>query len=99
MGSASQNVSFSGGDGAGAAVSGWGYSLVPAQLTGARISSGLFNFTLNGMEGSNYVILSSSNFSSWLPLATSAIPVGGSLLVTNQPMTNQSRLFYRAVLR
>jgi hypothetical protein len=67
------------------------------QLSGPSISNGVFDFTLSGMVGSNYVIQASSNLLNWLPISTSTVPVGGSVLITDPNMTNQSRRFYRAV--
>jgi hypothetical protein len=63
------------------------------------MSNKLFNFTLNGMVGSNYVVQASSNLSSWWPISTSSIPEGGSVFITDQGMTNQPRRFYRTVLQ
>jgi hypothetical protein len=98
-GSVTQSISFTGGGGVTGSVFGSGYGYVPTQVNGARMSNGLFNFTLIGMEGSNYVVIGSSNLQSWWPVSTNTLPTGGVMRVTDPTMTNQIRRFYRAYLQ
>lgn len=94
-----QNLSFTGGGGSSVQVTGSGFGFVSTQISGGHMSNGLFNFTLTGMEGSNYVILGSSNLSSWWPVTTNTLPAGGTTIVTDPSMTNQPRRFYRGMLQ
>ena len=61
------------------------------------LTNGQFQFQITGQVGSNYMIQASTNFSSWIPIATNVIPVSGVLSVTDPSATNYSRRFYRAM--
>ena len=68
-------------------------------LSAPKISVGRTNFTflLSGPAGSNYVLQVSTNLSNWNPVSTSAIPVSGTINLTNA-INNYNRRFYRAVI-
>jgi len=68
-------------------------------LSTPQISVGSTNFTflLSGPAGSNYVIQISTNLSSWSPVSTSSIPIGGSINLTNAINGNKQQ-FYRALI-
>lgn len=94
-----QNVSFTGGGGASAQVSGSGFGFVPTQISGCRATNGVFSFNLIGMEGSNYVVVGSSNLIVWRPFTTNTLPLGGSMVITDSITSSQPRQFYRAFLQ
>ena len=68
-----------------------------AQLTGMSMSNGVFQFTLNGPAGSEYVILASVDLANWIPILTNTIPVAGSLVISDMAAAQLPRRFYRAV--
>ena len=53
---------------------------------------------LSGPAGSNYVLQASTNLLNWDPISTSAIPVSGTINVTNS-ITNYNRRFYKVHLQ
>jgi hypothetical protein len=63
----------------------------PLWLTG-----GLFAFRVAGYAPQGVVIQSSTNLSTWVPLATNSL-LGGQLWRTNSAASSSSRTFYRAV--
>ena len=69
----------------------------PPELTGMSVSNGLVLFALNGLVGSNYVILASSNLVNWRVLLTNVIPEGGIRAIDIPILTNQPQMFYRAL--
>jgi hypothetical protein len=71
----------------------------PIILSTPKITVGKTNFTflLSGPAGSNYVLQVSTNLLNWNPVSTSAIPVSGTVNLTNA-ITNYNRRFYRAVI-
>ena len=69
----------------------------PPVLTGMSVSNGLVLFALNGPVGSNYVILASSNFVNWSVLLTNVIPEDGIRAIDIPILTNQPKMFYRAL--
>lgn len=71
--------------------------VVVAQLSGMAFIGGSFQFVLNGLVGSNYVVQISSNLLTWAPLSTNTVPSSGAVTITNTPGA-QSRRFYRAIL-
>jgi hypothetical protein len=73
--------------------------IVNPVLSGMNWSNGVVRFTIKGPAGSNCVVQTSANLSSWTPLLTNAISAGGTLNVTDTGSTNKSRRFYRAWLR
>jgi HYDIN/CFA65/VesB-like, Ig-like domain len=97
VGKHSQSVSFTGGVGASRPVSGMAVSVQRPQLTGMNMSNGVFRFILSGPAGSNYVVQLSPNLVTWSPLATSTIPNGGSLTITDLSTTDKPQRFYRAL--
>ncbi len=72
----------------------------PVILSTPQITIGKTNFTfqLSGPAGSNYVLQVSTNLLNWDPISTSAIPVSGTINVTNA-ITNYSRRFYKVHLQ
>ncbi len=74
-------------------------SPLPLQFISPGLSNNQFNALLTGTIGGGYVIQVSSNLavSSWSPIATGAIPPGGSITITDAVSTSQSQKFYRAV--
>ena len=74
-------------------------ALIPPQLTGMAVSHGAAQFVLNGPAGSNCVIQISSDLLTWSPIITNAIPIGGSVLITDPaPATKLSRFTGRFAL-
>ena len=75
-------------------------ALPPVILSGPQIFVGKTNFTflLSGPAGSNYVLQATTNLLNWSPVITSAIPVSGSVNLTNA-ITNFNRRFYRVHLQ
>lgn len=67
------------------------------QLTGIRVSAGMFQFYLNGPVGSNYVVQVSSNLVNWVNLSTNAIPVSGVSVFDFPIQKTQPQKFYRAL--
>ncbi len=72
----------------------------PAILSAPQITVGKTNFTflVSGPAGSNYVLQVSTNLLNWSSVSTSAIPVSGSVNLTNA-ITNYNRSFYRVHLQ
>ena len=72
----------------------------PVILSSPQITVGKTNFTflLSGPAGSNYVLQVSTNLLNWDPISTSAIPVSGTINVTNA-ITNYNRRFYKVHLQ
>ncbi len=73
---------------------------LPVILSTPKITVGKTNFTflLSGPAGSNYVLQVSTNLLNWDPISTSAIPVSGTINVTNA-ITNYNRRFYKVRLQ
>jgi uncharacterized repeat protein (TIGR03803 family) len=73
---------------------------IPIVLSLPQITVGTTNFTflLSGPAGSNYVLQVSTNLLNWTPASTSAIPVSGTVNLTNA-ITNYNRRFYRVHLQ
>ena len=69
-------------------------------LSAPQISNGKtnFSFLLSGPAGSNYVLQVSTNLLNWSSISTSAIPVIGTISLTNA-ITNYNRRFYRIHLQ
>ena len=65
----------------------------PPQFSGSlSVSNGVFNLQLTGSSGANVIIESSFNLTTWSPLQTNTLPVGGLNLAI--PVgTNQQRFF------
>ena len=72
----------------------------PVILSSPQITVGKTNFTflLSGPAGSNYVVQASTNLLNWDPISTSAIPVSGTINLTNA-ITNYNRRFYKVHLQ
>ena len=70
-------------------------SLTAPQITGGKTN---FTFVLSGPAGSNYVLQLSTNLSNWSSVSTSAIPLGGSITLSNA-IRGYNRGFYRAYLQ
>ena len=69
----------------------------PPQLGAMVVSNGIFRFALRGPAGSNYVVQVSSNLVNWSVLLTNVIPAAGVRVLDVPILTNQSRMFYRAL--
>ena len=69
-------------------------------LSMPQITGGSTNFTFQvcGPSGSNYVLQVSTNLLNWSPVSTSAIPVSGTITVSNA-ISGYSNRFYRAYLQ
>ncbi len=65
-------------------------------LSNPRVLNGAFQFDMRGLVGSNYVVQVSTNLINWNSMATSTIPVEGSITITNL-INAQPKQFYRAV--
>jgi hypothetical protein len=63
-----------------------------ARLQNARVIAGNFQATLTGPDGVAYVILSSTNLSTWTPIYTNVVP----FTFTNAPAAGGMK-YYRAV--
>ena len=63
----------------------------------ANFSNGQLNFTINGTNGPDYIVLASTNLINWSPLWTNKAPVL-PFSYTNFITTNFSRRFYRVLL-
>jgi hypothetical protein len=61
------------------------------------LPNGQFQFTLNGQNGSRYIIEASTDFMSWTPLSTNTLS-GTSLLFTDGNAQSLDHRFYRARL-
>jgi hypothetical protein len=66
-------------------------------VTGAGWSDEQFSFTIGGDAGPDYVVLASTNLTSWLPLWTNVSPVL-PFNYTDPAATNFTQRFYRAIL-
>ena len=62
----------------------------------ANLSNGLLTFTVNGTNGPDYIVLASTNLTSWVPLWTNYSPLL-PFSYTNST-TNFSQRFYRVLL-
>jgi formylglycine-generating enzyme required for sulfatase activity len=73
--------------------------VIPLALSAPRITvdRSHFMFHLSGPAGGNYVLQVSTNLVSWGPVSTSAIPVSGTINLTNEN-TGCDRRFYRIYL-
>ena len=73
---------------------------LPVILSAPQITASKTNFAflLSGPVGSNYVLQVSTNLLNWNPVSTSAIPVSGTITVTNA-INGFNRRFYRAYLQ
>jgi hypothetical protein len=73
---------------------------LPVILSSPQITVGKTNFTfqLSGPAGSNYVLQVSTNLLNWDPISTSAIPVSGSINLTNT-MSGYKQSFYQVHLQ
>jgi hypothetical protein len=67
----------------------------PSQVA-PSLSNGVFTFVLNGSADSDYIIQASSNLLNGTAISTNAIPVAGSLIITDPGTSNQPLRFYRA---
>ena len=65
-------------------------------LSGAGINNGRFSFTVNGTNGPDYIVLTSTNLANWSPLWTNLSPVL-PFSYTNA-VTNHDQLFYQVLL-
>lgn len=63
----------------------------------SNAGNGGFQFQLIGPVGNQYVIMASTNLTTWIPIATNVIPGSGILSITDPFATNYNRRFYRAV--
>jgi hypothetical protein len=74
--------------------------IIPPILSAPTIPVGKTNFTfqLTGPAGSNYVLQVSTNLLNWDSVSTSAIPVSGTVNLTNA-ITSYNRRFYRVYLQ
>jgi signal transduction histidine kinase len=59
--------------------------------------NGQIQFSLSGVPGDVYQVLTSTNLPNWLPIAT-ARNMGGTIQFTDTAATNYSRQFYRLVM-
>ena len=71
-------------------------SLPPINLVSPLRTNGAFQFALQGLNGVNYVIETSTNLTSWSPVMTNT-PVS-NLLQFVEPMTNVPAKYYRGRL-
>lgn len=73
------------------------YSVPPSpQLSGSKMSKGIFSFVLAGPVGSNYVIQASTDLVHWTPFSTNTLPPGGSVSIVDSNAVSP-RKFYRAL--
>ena len=70
-------------------------SLSAPQVTLGKTS---FTFLLSGPTGSNYMLQASTNLINWSSVSTSAIPVSGTITLSNA-ISGDNRLFYRVYLQ
>lgn len=66
--------------------------VAPLKLSSPGITNGVFAFTYNVTPGQTYVVQESSNFTTWLPVATN-IPSSTPALFTNALVPNATRYF------
>lgn len=72
------------------------FSVQPLQFTSQNFSNGVFRLKFLGAPGSNYVLLASTNFVDWTPLATN--PATTNVLNFIDPgTTNFPKRFYRVL--
>jgi hypothetical protein len=69
-----------------------------ATLSGGAVTNGNFTFTLTGFSGSNYVILTSSDFIVWTPISTNVVGTNNTSGILLGAVGTNSHRFYRAVL-
>jgi len=65
-------------------------------VSGAGMNNSRFNFTVNGTNGPDYIVLTSTNLASWLPLWTNLSPVLPFNFI--DATTNSNQRFYRVLL-
>jgi hypothetical protein len=67
----------------------------PPVLSAPTYTNGLFQFTLNGVANTSYVILTSSNLFGWTPVTTNTAPSATRVIQLPAPL---KRSFYRAMV-
>lgn len=71
----------------------------PPILSGTPSNNGgAFTLTLTGQPGQLYVILASTNLTTWTPVSTNAASIGGVLQFTDTNSVNFRQRYYRANL-
>jgi hypothetical protein len=71
---------------------------IPIQLGVATNGApGQLKISLSGQQGQSYVVQSSSNLMTWLPLSTNLLSGSSTNIIVT--MTNSARMFYRAALQ
>jgi hypothetical protein len=64
-----------------------------------RTSLGGLKFSIVGPQSSNLVVEASPNLKAWVPLSSNTMPENGLVDYTDTQTTNQTRKFYRAVVK
>jgi uncharacterized delta-60 repeat protein len=59
--------------------------------------SNQFGFNLRGLPGTSLTIEASTDFSTWIPIATNMVPTNGVIGIIDPQSENQAQRFYRAV--
>ena len=67
-------------------------------VSSAKITSGIFSMSINGQAGLTYVVQTSTNLTTWLPVWTNNLPTPPFLFAETNVTANFSRRFYRVVL-
>jgi ABC-type molybdate transport system substrate-binding protein len=71
---------------------------IPQQLTGATLLDNGFQFTLNGDPGDTYILYTSLDFVTWVPVSTNTIPLTGSTNIVHLTPGLDPARFYRAIV-
>ena len=71
------------------------FKLVSTHLTGSCITNGLFMFTATGTSGSQFILQSSTNLTTWSSCSTNTIGADGTCIITIPFQANVPQLFCR----
>jgi hypothetical protein len=75
------------------------YTMAGANFSSASLSGNQLVMTFTAGAGQNYALDRSTNLTTWTPLVTNTVPVGGTTNFSDTPSTNNSKsVFYRARL-
>lgn len=73
--------------------------LTPVINSPVLVPGGGVQLVFAGLPGATYVLQTSTNLTTWLPVSTNTLPPSGVITLTNNPPTNDLSRFYRLVMQ